>query len=52
MSSVLIVGGGRIGAYIGSLLADLNRSGIAVRDLSTHQSSLEDIFVNLVREQA
>ena len=37
---------------IGSLLADLNRSGIAVRDLSTHQSSLEDIFVNLVREQA
>jgi len=33
---------------IGSLLADLNRSGIAVKDLSTKQSSLEDIFVSLV----
>jgi len=33
---------------IGSLLADLNRSGIAVKDLSTRQSSLEDIFVSLV----
>jgi ABC-2 type transport system ATP-binding protein len=35
---------------IGSLLADLNRAGIAVRDLSTEQSSLEDIFVSLVEE--
>lgn len=33
---------------IGSLLADLNRSGITVKDLSTKQSSLEDIFVSLV----
>lgn len=33
---------------IGSLLADLNRSGIAIKDLSTRQSSLEDIFVSLV----
>ena len=33
---------------IGSLLADLNRAGIAVKDLSTKQSSLEDIFVSLV----
>lgn len=35
---------------ITSLLADLNRSGIAVRDLETSSSSLEDIFVSLVRE--
>ncbi|WP_028032887.1 ABC transporter ATP-binding protein [Chelativorans sp. J32] len=39
---------GRTG--IGSLLADLNRSGIAVKDLDTEQSSLEDIFVSLVEE--
>jgi ABC-2 type transport system ATP-binding protein len=37
---------------IATLLADLNRSGIAIKDLSTSQSSLEDIFVNLVRESA
>jgi ABC-2 type transport system ATP-binding protein len=36
---------------ITSLLADLNRSGIAVRDLETSSSSLEDIFVSLVRER-
>ncbi|WP_309083992.1 ABC transporter ATP-binding protein [Chelativorans sp.] len=35
---------------IGSLLADLNRAGIAVKDLDTEQSSLEDIFVSLVEE--
>jgi len=39
---------GRTG--IGSLLADLNRAGIAVKDLDTEQSSLEDIFVSLVEE--
>ncbi len=30
------------------LLGDLNNAGIKFRDLSTEQSSLEDIFVNLV----
>jgi ABC-2 type transport system ATP-binding protein len=35
---------------ITSLLSDLNRSGIRVRDLDTTHSSLEDIFVSLVRE--
>lgn len=33
---------------IGSLLTDLNRAGVTVKDLSTTQSSLEDIFVSLV----
>ena len=37
---------------ITSLLADLSKSGIAIRDLSTSQSSLEEIFVNLVKEKA
>ncbi|MEM8811418.1 MAG: ABC transporter ATP-binding protein [Pseudomonadota bacterium] len=32
-----------------SLLRDLNEAGIKVRDLRTSQSSLEDIFVDLVR---
>jgi ABC-2 type transport system ATP-binding protein len=36
---------------ITSLLSDLNRSGIPVRDLDTSHSSLEDIFVSLVRER-
>ncbi len=34
------------------LLATLNDSGIRFRDLSTTQSSLEDIFVKLVRDEA
>jgi ABC-2 type transport system ATP-binding protein len=34
---------------IPALLADLDRSGLAYTDLSTAQSSLEDIFVDLVR---
>ena len=34
---------------IGALLEDLNRAGIAFRDLQTSQSSLEDIFVDLTR---
>jgi ABC-2 type transport system ATP-binding protein len=34
---------------ITSLLAELNHSGIRFRDLQTNQSSLEDIFVGLVR---
>ncbi|MGW9232896.1 ABC transporter ATP-binding protein [Pseudorhizobium sp. NPDC055634] len=39
---------GRIGALLGSLAA----LGIEFRDLSTRQSSLEDIFVELVEEQS
>ncbi len=35
---------------IGALVADLNKAEIRVRDLHTKQSSLEDIFVRLVRE--
>jgi ABC-2 type transport system ATP-binding protein len=37
---------------ISSLLADLNEAGIRFRDLQTTQSSLEEIFVNLVSERA
>ncbi len=37
---------------IGTLLADMNRTGLTVRDISTKQSSLEDIFVSLVRDNA
>jgi ABC-2 type transport system ATP-binding protein len=36
---------------ITSLLRDLNEAGIRVRDLQTTQSSLEDIFVNLVSDR-
>jgi ABC-2 type transport system ATP-binding protein len=32
------------------LLAAVNTSGLRIRDVQTSQSSLEDIFVNLVRE--
>jgi ABC-2 type transport system ATP-binding protein len=39
--------GGRTG--ITSLLDDLNQAGIGFKDLQTTQSSLEDIFVDLVR---
>lgn len=35
-----------------ALLEDLRREGIVLKDLETTQSSLEDIFVNLVREEA
>ena len=35
---------------ITALLADLGRAGIRFRDLHTTQSSLEDIFVGLVRQ--
>ena len=35
---------------ITALLKDLNRAGIRFRDLHTTQSSLEDIFVDLVRQ--
>jgi ABC-2 type transport system ATP-binding protein len=33
-----------------ALLKDLNEAGIGFKDLHTTQSSLEDIFVSLVRE--
>src|ERR1700690_84334 len=36
---------------ITALLKDLNQAGIRFRDLSTTQSSLEDIFVDLVRQR-
>jgi len=36
---------------IGALLGELSRAGIRVRDLQTKQSSLEDIFVNLVSDR-
>jgi ABC-2 type transport system ATP-binding protein len=36
---------------ITALLADLNATGIKFKDLSTEQSSLEDIFVSLVKER-
>ncbi len=36
---------------IPELLRDLHSSGIEYKDLQTQQSSLEDIFVNLVRKQ-
>ncbi len=39
-------------ASIIALLEDVNRAGIAFRDLQTTQSSLEDIFVSLLREEA
>lgn len=41
--------GGDVG--ISALLADLEASGIRFTDLHTKQSSLEEIFVNLVRER-
>jgi ABC-2 type transport system ATP-binding protein len=36
---------------IAGLLRDLGQAGIAFKDLHTTQSSLEDIFVDLVREK-
>jgi ABC-2 type transport system ATP-binding protein len=36
---------------IPSLLAAMRDAGIAFKDLDTKQSSLEDIFVRLIREQ-
>jgi len=37
---------------IAALLGALDAAGIALRDLRTEQSSLEDIFVQLVREES
>jgi ABC-2 type transport system ATP-binding protein len=41
---------GKARAGIDELLTDLGRLGIGFRDLQTKESSLEDIFVGLVRE--
>src|SRR5438874_11930509 len=41
----------REGTGITSLLDDLNQAGIGFKDLQTTQSSLEDIFVDLVRQK-
>ena len=38
-------------ARIAALLEDLDKAGIRFKDLQTTQSSLEDIFVSLVREE-
>ncbi len=35
---------------IAQLLNDLNAAGIAISDLRTEESSLEDIFVSLIRK--
>jgi ABC-2 type transport system ATP-binding protein len=35
---------------ITSLLADLREAGVRFHDINTHQSSLEDIFVDLVKD--
>ena len=40
------------GEAISTLLEDLGRAGIRLKDLQTKQSSLEDIFIDLVREAA
>ncbi|MBP5980033.1 MAG: ABC transporter ATP-binding protein [Halomonas sp.] len=40
------------GHGISTLLATLEREGITFKDLHTRQSSLEDIFVDLVKERA
>ncbi len=37
---------------IATLLSRLSEQGITIRDLQTHESSLEDIFVSLLRSQA
>jgi ABC-2 type transport system ATP-binding protein len=37
---------------IPALLAELDRTGIRLKDLKTSQSSLEDIFVTLVKSRA
>jgi ABC-2 type transport system ATP-binding protein len=42
----------RDGAKVTALLRALGEHGIEVRDLETKQSSLEDIFVNLVEKRA
>ena len=42
----------RGGGHVAALLADVERAGIALADVETEQSSLEEIFVDLVRGRA
>ncbi|MGH6665161.1 MAG: multidrug ABC transporter ATP-binding protein, partial [Pseudolabrys sp.] len=35
---------------VATLLGELSKAGVRIRDLQTNQSSLEDIFVGLVNE--
>ncbi|APX94995.1 multidrug ABC transporter ATP-binding protein [Halomonas sp. 1513] len=44
--------GSEEGSGITALLGDLDTAGIAFKDLHTRQSSLEDIFVDLVKERS
>ena len=37
---------------MGALLAELGKAGIAITDVHTSETSLEDIFVELVKEAA
>jgi ABC-2 type transport system ATP-binding protein len=37
---------------VARLIADLAAEGLAIRDLSTSQSSLEEVFLTLVKEDA
>ena len=39
---------GDVSVDLSTLLRQLDASSIAIKDLQTHQSSLEDIFVGLV----
>jgi len=43
---------GASNAAVATLLEDLQRAGVQLKDLQTTQSSLEDIFVSLVKESA
>ncbi len=46
---VYAYGGNGAEANIAQLLADIAEAGVVVKDLRTDESSLEDIFVNLIR---
>lgn len=46
------VGSEADGRGVGALLAQLAASGVAVRDVESHQTSLEEIFVGLVSRRA
>ncbi|MFD1744190.1 ABC transporter ATP-binding protein [Rhizobium helianthi] len=45
-------GNGAGESRIGAVLAAVEREGLSISDISTHQSSLEDIFVSLVGDRA
>jgi ABC-2 type transport system ATP-binding protein len=52
MEMKFVASGGNGSADIPSLLRRMGELGIAFKDLSTQQSSLEDIFVSLVGDRA